>query len=194
MNPWLVGGGALALLLLSTRKAEAALVDSGGDDVDRDLDALADMLITETGFSADKAEMAAIVNIAVNRARAQKRPIWYVVQPGKRPVGSCPWTKDARCLMWNDGDVYEKRFKNARSNARWGAARVFAATVLAGNYVNTGATSFVHPGHANFDMPCKDNKPVREGKWAPANVPGYGTRCIPKWAHGGKVIGKGLFA
>lgn len=193
MNPWLVGGGALTLLLLSTRKVSAASMSPDGDP-ERDLDALADMLITETGFSADKAEMAAIVNIAVNRARSQKKPIWYVVQPGTRPVGSCPGMSGARCLMWNNGDVYETRFNNARKNAKWGPARVFAATVLAGNYVNTGATSFVHPGHDNFDMPCKDNEPVRKGLWAPANVPGYGTRCIPKWAAGGKVIGKGLFA
>jgi hypothetical protein len=188
-NPWLIGGGILALLLV-TRKASAAVMPPIFEtEHERDLDALADMLITETGFRKTKAEMSAIVFIAVNRARSQKKPIWYVVQPGTRSSGSCPTARSTQCLQWNSGSAYRRLFENARNNTNWLEARSFASNVLGGAYPNPGATVFVHPGHSNFDMPCGSNP-----NWSPSYVPGYGTRCIPTWAHKGKVIGSGLFA
>lgn len=183
MNPWLLGGGTLVALLLIGRKASAALMPTSSRE--RDLDALADMLITETRFAAAKAEMAQIVYIAINRARSQNRPIWQIVAPGKS--GANP--------TWNEGAPYEMMYENARNNARWPEARAFVESVLNGTsgFANMGAKNFVHPGSANFDMPCRDIPQVRDGRWSPANVPGYGTRCIPKWAQGGKIVGKGLF-
>jgi hypothetical protein len=187
MNPWLLGGGALAVLLLAgTRKAAAAPMPTPYTSPrSRDLDALANMLITETSFRKSRQEMAAIVFIAINRAKRQGKPLWFVVQPGEGPKP-----------VWNKGPVYRQRFENARNNNLWGSARAFAASVLNGTsgFRNTGATSFVHPGHPNFNMPCKDNKQVQMGWWKPAWVSGYGTRCIPTWAAKGNVIGSGLFA
>jgi hypothetical protein len=164
---------------------------------DLDLDALADMLITETRFRSSKAEMAAIVYIAVNRARSQGRSIAYVVQPGLRDLGSCPSARTTRCLQWNAGSPYRRMFAAARGNALWPEARAFAAKVIDGTsgYRNTGARSFVHPGSSNFNMPCNpESPPVQKGYWSPSYVPGYGTRCIPKWVQSGTVIGKGMFA
>jgi hypothetical protein len=185
MNKWVLGGGAvLAVLLLSNRKAAAAPMVPYPTTRDRDLDALADMLITETSFATPKAEMAQIVWIAYNRAKRKNNPIWFVVQPG-----------DAPSPVWNEGPIYRQRFENARKHSRWLQARDFAEDVLAGAYPNLGKTSFVHPGHANFSMPCNTNiKAVRDGKWSPSYVSGYGTRCIPTWAHGGTVVGSALFS
>jgi len=197
VNPWLLGGGvAAAALLLVGGRALARPISRPGRVSSRDLDALANMLITETGFRKSKKEMAAIVFIAVNRSQGQNKPLWYVVQPGNRPKGSCPGRREDRCLQWNAGANYRRRFENARSNSRWIAARDFAASIVNGTsgFRNTGATSFVHPGHPNFNIPCKDNPQVRKGWWSPSYVPGYGTRCIPKWAQKGTVIGTGLFA
>jgi len=185
MNPWLVGGGALAVLLLATQRASAATMPSPfTSEREKNLDALADMLITETSFKKSKPEMAAIVHVAMNRARRQKKPIWFVVQPGSGPRP-----------VWNTNSVYRQRFENARNNSRWRDARAFAATVLAGSYTNYGQGTFIHPGASRFNMPCNPAiKAVRDGRWAPSYVTRYGTRCIPKWAHGGKVVGSGLFA
>lgn len=180
MNPWLLGGGALALLLLGGRKAQAAGMPAlFQSDRDRDLDALANMLITETGFNKSREEMAQIVFVAVNRARKYNLPLWEVVDPDRRAFPA-----------WNPGSGYKRRFEAAEQNRNWVAARNFSANVLAGQYRNLGKTLFVHPKSPNFDMPCD----TRGGKWGPSYVPGYGTRCIPLWAHDGRVVGSGLFS
>lgn len=177
MNPWLVGGGALAALFLLTRKAEAAVMPQRGyssGPSGRDLDALADMLITETGFKKSKPEMAQIIWVAVNRARKQNRPIWFVVQPGRvpRPV-------------WNTGALYRHRFERARSFSAWNDARAFAKKVLAGAYPNRGYTSFVHP-YPMPKPPCASNRVATSTR--------YGTRCLPTWIVKGDAVGSAWMA
>jgi hypothetical protein len=186
MNPWLIGGGAIAVLLLATQRASAAVMPTPGRSRDRDLDALADLLITETSFRLPKDEMAQIVWIAVNRSKRQNRPIWAVVAPGFAPLGSCPRTKTTRCLAWNPkGVIYRKRFENARSNPNWVAARTFAASVLAGSYRNRGFTAFVHP-RAMPKPPCASNRVATSTR--------YGTRCLPTWIARGTDVGTARFA
>jgi hypothetical protein len=186
MNPWLIAGGIGGALLLVAGGAKARPM--GSSTRDRDLDALADLLWTETSFRLNKGEMAQIVWIAVNRARNQRRSIWAVVQPGFAPRGSCPSTPTTRCLAWNaKGSLYKRRFENARSKAEWPAARAFAAQVISGRspYPNLGKTSFVHP-RAMPTPPCASNRV--------ATSTTYGTRCLPRWIVGGKQIGSAIFA
>jgi hypothetical protein len=183
MNPWLLGGGAVAaLLLFGGKKAQAAVITPfpslPASERDRDLDALANMLITETGFNKSREEMAQIVFVALNRAKRYKLPIREVVDPGRRKFPA-----------WNTGAPYKRLFEGAPTRSKWLAARNFAASVMSGAYRNLGKRSFVHPKSPRFDMPCD----TRGGKWGPSYVAGYGTRCIPKWAHGGTVVGSGLF-
>jgi hypothetical protein len=195
MNPWILGGGALAILLLSgPRKASAAQMPSGGGvgPSSRDLDALANLLITETGFKSSREEMAQIVWIAVNRAKAQRRSIPEVVAPGYSPKDSCPWLKGSwnpygRCPSWNaKGVIYKDRFTRARTFALWPQARAFAAEVLAGAMgPNKGYTVFVHPA-AMPKPPCASNRHATSTR--------YGTRCLPRFAVGGNMVGTALFA
>lgn len=176
MNPWLVGGGTLAAFLLLTKKAEAAVITSGytSGPSGRDLDALADMLITETGFKKGRTEMAQIVWVAVNRARRQDKPIWFVVQPGGAPRP-----------VWNTGPLYRQRFERARTFANWSAARDFAKSVVAGAYPNLKKGSFVHP-YPMPTPPCASNRV--------ATSTSYGTRCLPPWIVKGQQIGTAWFA
>ena len=172
MNPWLIGGGAVALLLLAGGKAQARFI--GQSPRERDLDALANMLITETGFNKSREEMAQIVYVAINRAKRQGKPIWFVVQPGSDPRP-----------VWNTGAIYRKRFEEARDNPRWLAARNFASQVLSGAYRNLGVTAFVHPKPMP-SPPCASNRV--------ATSTSYGTRCLPKWIVDGRQIGTAWFA
>lgn len=172
MNPWLIGGGAAALLLLAGGKAQARFI--GQSPRERDLDALADMLITETGFNKSREEMAQIVFVAINRARKQGKPIWFVVQPGTGPRP-----------VWNTGSAYRQRFEAARDNPRWVSARNFAAQVMAGAYSNLGKSSFVHPKPMPVP-PCASNRV--------ATSTSYGVRCLPQWIVGGRQVGTAWFA
>jgi hypothetical protein len=175
MNPWVIGGGAALLLLLATRGAKAALPGYDERDTEeRDLDALADMLITETGFNRDRSEMAQIVFVAVNRARKYRKPIYSIVDPS------------GRAPAWNAGAPYRQRFEAAQSNSRWGAARAFAQDVLSGAYRNMGHSAFVHPGGMPTP-PCSSTRVA-------TNTGYYGIRCLPQWAVGGKVVGGAMFA
>jgi hypothetical protein len=174
MNPWVIGGGAAVLLLLFSKKAEAALPVDDRDEPGRDLDALADMLITETGFNRDKNEMAQIVWVAANRSRKYRKPIYNIVDPG------------GRFPAWNAGPVYRQRFEAAQANSRWDAARAFAKSVLSGAYRNLGHSAFVHPGGMPTP-PCSSNRVATSTGY-------YGMRCLPQWAVGGQVVGGALFA
>lgn len=179
LNPWAVGGGLLALLVLSSR-SKAALAPSGGTfwSSEQDLDALASMLIVETGFVRDKNEMAQIVFVALNRSRNHGKPVRDIV---------APWQRNP---LWNSGADYKRLFEAARNNARWDAARDFAQAVLTGAYKNLGATAFVHPGRMPVP-PCAACTPKR---CLVATSTSAGTKCIPDWAVNGRVIGGAMFA
>jgi hypothetical protein len=179
---WLIGGALLGGMLLLSRDAQARVNPgpSFGGDTNRDLDALTRMLLTETSFRKSEHEMAQIVFVAVNRARKQGKPLWFVVQPGRgaRPV-------------WNTGADYKRLFEGARTRSNWQAARLFVKKVLAGTsgYRNAGEVLFfIHPAARAFNMPCS------RSDWSASHVPGFGTRCIPTWVSRGKVAGSALFA
>lgn len=160
MNPLVTGGVVVgALLLFSGGKASARATGAPGKE--DDMDALADMLITETGFKHAKPEMAQIVWIAANRARKQNKPLWFVVQPGAGPRP-----------VWNNGPLYRQRFENARNNSKWVEARAFAQSVIGGAYPNLGKTAFIHP-QPMPTPPCATNRVLAQTEW--------GQRCVPPW-------------
>lgn len=166
--PWLVGGIATLLVLGGGGRR-----DGGRRGTRNDLDALASMLIAETGFARSQAEMAQIVWVAVNRARKYGKPIYEIVSPaGRRPA-------------WNTGALYKKRFDAASANPRWDAARSFASKVIGGAYRNIGATTFVHP-RAMPTPPCAPNRTAMSTS--------AGTRCLPDWIADGRQVGGALFA
>ena len=169
---WLVGGAIGAgVLLLSSRKTV-----STGNEVSAsgaDLDNLARMLIAETSFASDKNEMAQIVWVAINRARGRGVSLSKVTVPPGFPV-------------WNDKALYRRRFYAADQNSKFAAARAFAADVLAGQWPELigGRRTFVHPSGMPTP-PCASNR-VASSTIA-------GTRCLPPWSIGGKVVGGALF-
>ncbi len=167
MNPYfLIAIGSLFL----ASKARAA---SPAFQRERDLDALASMIIAETDFARDRNEMAQIMFVAINRAKKYGYTIEEVATPPGKPV-------------WNGGVAYRERFDDAPSSSRWPAARVFAAQVLSGQlFRNSGALAFVHPS----GMPAP---PCSSSRVATNTI--AGTRCLPQWAVNGKVIGGAMFA
>lgn len=155
----------MVVLFLLSKKPAGSVTDS-------DLDALTKMLIAETGFDRGEQEMAQIVFVALNRAKKYKTTAANIVSPPGRPV------------VWNTGALYRQRFEAARSNKRWAAAQAFIMQVLAGAYRNLGATMFIHPG-AMPAPPCADNRV------AASTV--AGSRCIPEWSVGSRVVGGAMF-
>jgi hypothetical protein len=185
MNSWLLGSAVVVgvLLLATTAKAATAPNFFRSSEED-DLDALASMLIAETSFAHGKPEMAQIVFIAVNRARRWGVSIPSVVA-GPQPSG-CRVT----CNGWNNATNYKNRFAAAPRNSRWLEAREFAREVLAGSYANLGHMKFIHPG----GMPTPPCSPTASGAQRVQASTIAGERCIPTWAVGGRVVGKGMFA
>jgi len=166
----LVSGGTLAALglaYLATRSTKSQR--------DRDLDALASMLISETGFAHSKQEMAQIVFVALNRAAMHKVSPEAIVTPPGKPE------------EWNRGALYRALFTRAPRHVHWQHAREFAAEVVSGTsgYQNAHALAFVHPGGMPIP-PCSSNRVATDTI--------AGERCLPQWAVNGRVIGKGMFA
>jgi len=173
---WAVGGGLAILGLLVLASRSKATLAPPGNVVwasEADLDALANMLIAETSFARNKNEMAQIVFVALNRSRDYGKAVQDIVSPAQRSP------------TWNSGADYKRLFESARTNPRWNAARGFSENVLAGAYQNLGATAFVHPA-AMSTPPCSSNR-VATSTFA-------GTRCLPSWAVGGRVVGGAMFA
>lgn len=163
----IAGAVAVVGLLTWARRARAAFAPPEGDA----LDALADMLIAETGFARGRDEMAQVVFVALNRATLYRKPVAEVVDP------------DGRAPAWNPGALYRERFDAARQNPRWSDARAFAAAVS--RYRNLGATKFVHPG-AMPAPPCGAGRVEMSTDW--------GVRCLPEWIAGATQVGGALFA
>ena len=120
MRPWILGGSlVLGMLALSARGAKARPISRSRRSAD--LDALANMLITETSFTRNRDEMAQIVYVAINRAKKWGAPISRVVAPGKPSGVPVPW---------NASSAYQRLFNGASGRSRWEAAREFVASVL----------------------------------------------------------------
>lgn len=138
------------------------------------------MLITETGFRRDPTEMAAIVQVAINRARARGVSLGTVVRP-KAPPGT---------PAWNNSDKYEELFDYAAKNPRLALAKAFVAEVLRGQRSSPVGPRkhFVHP--AAMPVP-----PCISTERAPRTAVDTfaGTRCLPPWSPYLR-IGGALFA
>lgn len=162
-----VGAGAGLLWLLSRS-------ESSTDASEADADALARMLIAETSFSRDPAEMAQIVWVAINRSTTPGRTLRGVVTPPGLPV-------------WNGSSAYASRFYAAPQNPRFAAAKVFVREVLSGARPNLigDRRSFVHPSGMPTP-PCAENRVAASTS--------AGTRCLPSWVLSGKRVGGALFA
>jgi hypothetical protein len=162
---WLIGAGAVAFAFLFLR--------SSCSRPSSDLDALTQMLLTETDFAHSKEEMAQIVFVALNRAkRWGVTPTQVVYPPGSPGV-------------WNGASGYRDRFCRMPKHPRWEAARDFVQSVLNGAYANRGWTSFLHPGGMS-EPPCSSSRT------AVSTI--SGTRCLPQWAVNGTVVGQAMFA
>jgi hypothetical protein len=161
--------------------ATAVVNSTKATDPDDDLDAITDMLIAETSFTRDKNEMAQIVFVAKNRSKRWGISMKDVVDP------SGAVTKALKRASWNRGSPYRSRFEGARSNPRWGDARVFVRRALDGHYKNLGFMSFVHMKTLSSTTPC------RAGTVAVSTE--FGMRCVPeKIALNPTKVGGAVFA
>lgn len=174
INPWLLGGAVAAGVLLFGTKAKAALAPTPympGASNAADVEALARMLIVETGLNMSTEEMAQIAFVAINRAQRYKRSIPEVVIPPGRP-------------NWNGSSTYARLFAAADSKSVWEKAKAFARRVLAGEFQNKGYRNFVHPEHM-AGPPCFGRPVVASTK--------YGLRCVPPEVAQGTQINRTLF-
>lgn len=163
MSPLLLGGSVIAAVLLTTKKS------SYKSDADADIDALTQMLLTETDFSHTPDEMAQVVYVALNRMQRKKTNAYSVVYD----------------KSWNGSADYAKRFNRMPSHAKWSEARDFVAKLYLGRGpTNRGFNSFIHPTGMR-QPPCADN---RVSVWTFA-----GYRCFPAWAVNETRIGVTLF-
>lgn len=163
MSPLLLGGSVIAAVLLTTKKA------SYKADADADIDALTQMLLTETDFGLSADEMSQIVYVALNRMQRKKKSAYNVVYD----------------KSWNGSDAYADRFNRMPSHAKWSEARDFVTKLfLGGGLPNKGFNAFVHAKRMP-QPPCAENR-VQMTTFA-------GVRCMPKWAVDGTQIGITLF-
>ena len=173
-SPLLLGGAVVVGILLLTKGAKAALAPTPympGDSNAADVEALARMLIVETGLNMSTEEMAQIAFVAINRARRYNTSIPEVVIPPGRP-------------NWNGSSTYARLFEAADSKPVWEKAKAFARRVLAGEFQNKGYRNFVHPEHM-AGPPCFGRPVVASTK--------YGLRCVPPEVAQGTQISKTLF-
>lgn len=143
----------------------------GGGEVD----ALARMILAETGLESSEAEMAQIIFIALNRAKAWGIPVTQVVNPTGYRKGEA----------WTTGALYRTIFNKAHTRSDWQAAKAFVRRVLSGEFSNKGFMAFVHPARMPTP-PCASNR-VEADTIA-------GRRCVPAKVARGTTVGKGLFA
>lgn len=163
---WLGAGGVILVALLATSKSSEKRDASSGYVSDTDLTNTARMLISETGFLRDPNEMAAIVQVAINRANARGVPLSKVVVPAIVPA-------------WNNSPKYAALFAAAASNQRLPAAKAFVADVLMGKWPNRigNRRMFVHPSGQPVP-PCASS-----AKAPRLDVSTFaGERCLPPWA------------
>lgn len=137
------------------------------------IDALARMLIAETDFAHESAEMVQIVFVALNRAKTYGKRVVDVVTPPGSPV-------------WNATESYRTRFYAADKHPKWSRAKAFVAAVVDGRCkcINDGSLSFFHP--VGLATP-----PCGEGYVAQTTVAGQ--RCVPTWAQDGHTVGQAVF-
>ena len=159
---WWIGGGFVGLLLLSATKTVSTTVGSLSV-TDEDLDNLARMLVSETSFARDTDEMASIVQVAINRAKARGISLSKVLVPPGVPT-------------WNPSANYRALFNAAKLRPAFYPARGFALDVLLGKYPNQigNRQHFVHPTGMPKPPNCSANHVVA--------MTFAGERCMPPFA------------
>jgi hypothetical protein len=134
------------------------------------------MILAETDFRLSQQEMAQIVWVALNRARAKGVAPREVVIPPGRP------------RAWNGGPIYRDRFNAAARRAELPKVIEFVRRVAASG-TNYGFSSFVHPK----GMPVPVAGTCANAAHTPMQTIA-GARCIPTWAANGTDIGVTRFA
>ena len=102
---------------------------------ERDLQALASMLLCEVGWSQkhiDSGEMAAAVFVAINRSQAWKANLYDVVYSRVNKKNGYSRNRS----VWNASPAYIQKLEKARKSKYHGKALEFAKQALAGKVLN----------------------------------------------------------
>ena len=145
-----------------------------------DVDALTRTLLAETSFHQEPAEMAAILWVAITRARVNARSIAVTVTPPGSPT-------------WNGSRQFRQRWNEAPQWRQWGRARAFVQEVLSGAWPNQigNRQHFLHPAgmpRCNSDRSCPSGRVCADTTAGP--------RCLPRWSTTAnvKIIGEARFS
>lgn len=154
---------------------------------ERDVDALARMLLIETSFRHDTDEMRGILQVAINRANNAGRPFRDAVDP------------DSPIFSWATGASWRNKYKNqAQTYPQYNPAKAFVRDYLQGNHPNrVGASvNMVHQdkmplcggpcgynqasgGIHSSNSECYTCKNSRGRDCV--SVPSGARRCLPGW-------------
>lgn len=174
-----IGVGLTAFFLFKALTPERRVIVADIPFDDADVDALARMLLTETGFNRDCDEMAQIIWVAINRAKNKGNTLYDVVTPPGRP-------------NWNGSTAYRNRFYKDWPVDQFNATRDFVVAVLTGqptvthkgpcepkvfsNLIGT-RSFFLHP----TGMPVCENVGDECGTNKVCTETFAGPRCLPYW-------------
>jgi hypothetical protein len=155
----------------ATRRLEWA----AGKFTDAEVAALASMLFVETSWKHNRAEHgleeSGILNVAMNRAAKHGVDLAKVVEPPGAPV------------KWNGHPTYRDRFKQAKNNRRFGAAKRMVKSVLTGQTENPIGDR-THMLHLSQMVRCSGDcdMKVKPTRWRCVPDPSGVRRCVPVWA------------
>ena len=105
------------------------------NDSERNLQALASLLMVEVGWSqkhVDSGEMAAVAFVAINRAIAWNATLYDVAYSRVKKENG--YTKNRS--VWSLGKTFNQKLDNAKKSKNYGKALEFAKQVLAGKVLN----------------------------------------------------------
>jgi hypothetical protein len=149
-----------------------------------EFEAIARMLIAETGGRGDRAELAAIAQVAVNRARVDGISVVEVLTPPGR------WSRG----VWNSSDRWASDFRNAHKWTGYDRATEIATAVLDGSEPNRigPRVQFVHARNFNG---CAGDGDCPNPKYPRCVDTPSGGRCSPSWVASNPVhIGRATFS
>lgn len=190
--PFVLGAASLGALVYGVRqkyKATSTPPNIGTWD-ERDVDAVARMLLIETSFRHDPDEMRGIIQVAINRAQDDGTPIRATVTP------------ESPTFSWSSTGKWGDKFHNKVPNyPQYEDAKAFVRDYLQGNHPNRVAHSInmlhhnlmpicggdcgegrakggIHSRNPGQCYTCK-NSSGREC----VSVPGGTKRCLPAWSN-----------